>query len=292
MNMNKFELFLAKISDDTTSGAEQLTPKALDLIRAAIEDEEISDEKLAELMGKLVETFRNKLKEITPLIKLADRIENLPKENLRMEIDQLEKDTRQTFEHEFDSVGRHGAHLIRENSTVATISQSGTVLNVLVTAKKSSRDFHVIVPFGRPAGEGQLTARTLAENGIDVTLVPDSAIGLVARRSDIALVGADAITREFFLNKIGTLSLAIAARYFGIPFYICARQEKLTTSNKIPEDTRVFENNFFEPSESEFITTGVPLFERIPLSLVTGVITEAGIIAPVKGIIEISEDDK
>ncbi|RKZ31524.1 hypothetical protein DRQ36_01755 [bacterium] len=288
-NMEKFDLLLAKLSDDDTSGAEQLVPKALEAMHAAIEDEEASDEELAGMLSTLVETIRESLPEITPLLKFADRIEELPEKNLRQTALELEREIRETRERETSSVASLAANLIRENSTVATISQSSTVLTTFFSAKAMGKEFHIIVPVGEPSGEGLLTAKALSENGIDVTVVPDSGAALAVQKADLVLVGADAITRDFFLNKIGTLPLAIAARHYGVPCYVCARLEKFIPAEKLSRAGRTIDPDDLGLQKTDLITVSAPLFERTPHTLITGIITEGGIVTPEKGVVEIAE---
>ncbi len=287
--MEKFDLLLAKLIGDTTSGSEELLPKALDVIVVAIEEAE-SNEKLRQLLRVLVDSIRQNLPEMITLQRLADEIEKLPDTNLREELLLLEEGIRAKRKDEASSVAQLAANLIRENSTVASISHSSTVLQAFFKTRDSGIDFHVIVPVGEPAREGYIAAKKLAEKGIDVTIVPDAGIAIAARKADLILVGADAIAREFFLNKLGTLPLAIAAKHYGVPFYVCARLEKFVPQDKLPHRIRTIFSTELEYPKNELITTGAPLFERTPHSLVTGIVTEGGIVTPARGIVEIMED--
>jgi len=285
--MEKFDLLLAKLAADESSGAEQLAPITLDIIRSILENP--NDEILYRNLEALVKTIREQLPEIVSLRRIANRIEKLPRGDLRSELRELENELRLALERETASVAHLAANLIRENSTVATISQSGTVFQAFFKAKASGVDFHVIVPVGQPAREGIETAKKLADCEIDVTIIPDAAMAIAASRADLILVGADAITREFFLNKLGTTTIAIAARHYGVPLYVCARREKFILQENFPRKVRVYGPTEINPPQSEYITAGAPLFERTPLSLVTGIITEGGIVTPERGIVEITE---
>jgi translation initiation factor 2B subunit (eIF-2B alpha/beta/delta family) len=285
--MEKFDLLLAKLIDDETSGAEQLVPVALDVIEAILEHD--SEEEIARMIDITAETIQERLPEMIALRRIARSIEKLPRENLHEELAILVSELRERRIRETASVAQLASSLIRENSTVATISQSSTVLNAFFRAKDSGLDFHVIVPIGEPAKEGTLTAKRLAEHEIDVTLIPDAAMAIAASRADLVIVGADAITREFFINKVGTSMLAIASRHYGVPFYVCARLVKFIHQENLPRRLRTISASELNPPKSEYITAGAPLFDKTPLSLVTGVITEGGIVSPERGIIEITE---
>lgn len=285
--MEKINLLLAKLTDDETSGAEQLVPIALDVIEAILEIED--DDELREKLDITIETIREKLPEMIALRRIANLMEDLPSENIREELRNIVVELREKRIRETSSVAQLASSLLRENSTIATLSQSSTVLQAFFRAKDSGLDFHVIVPVGHPAKEGMITAKKLAEKEIDVTLIPDSALALAASRADLVIVGADAITREFFINKLGTTTLAITSRHYGVPFYVCARRVKFVQQENLPRRLRTISASELDPPKSEYITAGAPLFEKTPLSLVTGVITEGGIVSPERGIIEITE---
>ena len=156
-------------------------------------------------------------------------------------------------------------------------------------ARGLSKDFHVIVAISDPAKEGKIAAKHIAGRGIPVTLVPDAAIGYAVEKADIALVGADSVSEEFFLNKVGTLPMALAAKHFHVPFYVCARLAKFTPARMLPKSRRYIGPGELDPPESDLITASAPLFEMVPNSLVTGIVTESGIVTPERGRIDISE---
>ncbi|HHS50104.1 MAG TPA: hypothetical protein ENN07_03210 [candidate division Zixibacteria bacterium] len=287
--IEKYGLLLAKLSDDRTSGAEQLVASALDIIRMAVGDEGVSDNELANILDEIVGIIRTKFNELAPMSGLATSISALSRDNLRESAGELERELRKKIAMESLSLARIGANLIPQNSTVTTISHSETVLNVLSKTKGLARDFHVIAAISEPSGEGRITAKSLADMGIDVTLVPDGAIGYAVERSNIVVVGADAVAGEFFINKIGTFPMALAAKHFNVPFYVCARLDKFTPSRNLPKSRRVFGPEELKPPESKLITAQAPLFERIPLSLVEGIVTESGIVKPHGNRIEIPE---
>ncbi len=287
--MEKFNLLLAKLTDDETSGAEQLVPIALDVFSAILETETAAEMK--HQLDIAISAIRESLPEMMALRKIANAAEKLPEDTLREKLNELITELQDKRERETSSVAQLASSLIRENSTVATISQSSTVLQAFFRAKISGLDFHVIVPVGNPAKEGLITAKKLADHEIDVTLIPDAAMAIAASRADLVLAGADAITREFFINKLGTTMLAIASRHYGVPFYVCARRVKFVHQENLPRRLRTISPSELNPPDSEYITAGAPLFEKTPHSLVTGVITEGGIVSPERGIIEITEVD-
>jgi translation initiation factor 2B subunit (eIF-2B alpha/beta/delta family) len=114
---------------------------------------------------------------------------------------------------------------------------------------------------------------------IPVTFFSDAAIGQALDGADAVLVGADAVAPTFFLNKSGTRMLATAAGLHGVPVYVVATRDKFIS---LAIATRL-ENREGPPAEVwESPPAGVsvrnPYFERIPLDLVSSVITDAGVI--------------
>lgn len=159
---------------------------------------------------------------------------------------------------------------------VTTCSFSGTVLGVV-------RDLALRVPVtvhcaeGRPALEGRRLAIALADDGIPVDFYTDAGVSVALSRSHVVLVGADAVAPEWFLNKCGTLALAAAASTLGVPVYVLASRDKfvppalaglLAVVDHDPEEVW--------PGAPPAVSIRNPYFERIPLALVSALVTDAG----------------
>ena len=160
---------------------------------------------------------------------------------------------------------------------VLTLSRSGTVLDALRAADPDS----VSVAESRPAREGVGVARDLAEGDadLDVSLYVDAAIGHVVAEEavDTVLVGADAVLADgAVVNKVGTRLAALAARDAGVDCYAVCSRDKV-----VPE--RSVELEAGPPSavheRSAPFAVRNPVFERTPPDLVTGVVTEDGVLA-------------
>jgi len=143
---------------------------------------------------------------------------------------------------------------IAEGKVVTTISRSHIVEKGLLKAK------HVIVLESTPGREGLEMARYLRGRGLLATTFPDSAISYAVRACDIVVVGADAVLKDSFINKTGTLPLALTAKHFSKDFYVASPSYKFA------------EVEFEEITELSF--SDDMLFEFIPASLVTKFITE------------------
>ena len=155
----------------------------------------------------------------------------------------LHKNTRATI--------RATRRLLRRGSTVLTLSYSSTVLEAL-----SRHDLHVVVAESLPGGEGATTARSLRRRGVDARCVPDATLGTVVWQVDCAMVGADAVTNEVVINKVGTRLLALACQDAAIPCYVLADPSKMAPPDWPAPDLERH-----------------ALFEATPRRLVTAIVT-------------------
>jgi len=175
------------------------------------------------------------------------------------------------------AVAAHIRNLLKPGSTVITLSYSDTVIETL--APLASRGLRVYVGEGRPLCEGRDSARTLADAGVDVTLVTDAAMGHYAGCATLALVGGDTVQRDgSLINKSGTYLLALAAHDRGVPFYAACQTLKFQLG---PANTRLEEKDVEQLGEPIPGVVGKSLlFDLTPARLVTRIVTENGLIKP------------
>ncbi len=193
-------------------------------------------------------------------------------------------------------IGVHGNKILRDGDTVITVcnagslatSYYGTVLSPIYTAKSEGKEINVIVMETRPYLQGaRLTAWELQKAGINVKVITDNSIGIILEKEkvDLALVGADRITKEgYVVNKIGTYPLALVCRENKKPFYSVAPTSTIDLSSEIKdveiekrpseEVTEIFGKRI-TPEKVEAIYYA---FDITPPSLLTGIITEKGIL--------------
>jgi methylthioribose-1-phosphate isomerase len=194
-------------------------------------------------------------------------------------------------------MGRFGAGLIRSGFKILTICNAGklaapgpgTALAAIYTAQQQGKRVSVFVPETRPLLQGaRLTAFELSRAGIPVTMLTDSMLALVMPEVDIVLVGADRIARNGdTANKVGTYQLALLARSFRKPFYPVAAVStfdfRARTGQEIPIEQREPKELMFlgerriTPKNVRFYN---PAFDVTPARLVTGIITDQGILKP------------
>ncbi len=196
------------------------------------------------------------------------------------------------------AIGRHGGALIEDGMKLMTHCNAGALATVDVgTALAPMRDAHsrgvdffVYVSETRPRLQGmQLTAWELAQEGIDHRIIPDGASAhYMGQGVDMVITGADRIAANGdFANKIGTLGKAIVAKHFGIPFYVAApastfnldmaRGEEIVIEQRSNEEVTMMHGRHIAPLRSHALN---PAFDVTPAELVTGFITEKGILRP------------
>jgi methylthioribose-1-phosphate isomerase len=182
---------------------------------------------------------------------------------------------------------------------IATVD-FGTALSAIYQAFDAGVALHVWVDETRPRNQGLLTAWELAAHGVPHTLIVDNAGGHLMRRGqvDMVLVGADRVTRGGDVcNKIGTYLKAVAARENGVPFYAAVPSTTIDWSiadadaeieieaRSADEIRRVHGRDDAGRPASIVIADATapvlnPAFDITPARLVTGIITERGVVAP------------
>ncbi|MEX2348240.1 MAG: S-methyl-5-thioribose-1-phosphate isomerase, partial [Nitrosopumilaceae archaeon] len=195
-------------------------------------------------------------------------------------------------------MGRYGAQLFENNDTIMTHCNAGalatvgygTALGVIRATKENGKQIKVIATETRPVMQGsRLTAFELKHDGIDVSLIPDTAVGYAMAKGLVSkvIVGADRILRTGHVyNKIGTYQIALMALQHKIPFYVAAPLStfdlKSNPENVIIEQRKASEVTTVAGKKTAPDDIGVinPAFDMTPPELVTGIITEAGIAKP------------
>lgn len=194
-------------------------------------------------------------------------------------------------------IGAHGAQLIADGDGVLTHCNTGslatvdygTALGVIRAAHEQGKRIRVYADETRPFLQGaRLTAWELMQDGIDVTLITDNMAGYVMQKGlvQLVIVGADRIAANGDVaNKIGTYSVALLAKAHGIPFYVAAPLSTIDMAIETGEQIAIEERDFKEVTHVggvQVAPDGVkvlnPAFDVTPAELVTGIITENGIV--------------
>ena len=195
-------------------------------------------------------------------------------------------------------MGKNGAELFQDNDTIMTHCNAGalatvaygTALGVIRAANESGKKIKVIATETRPVQQGsRLTAFELKHDGIDVILIPDTAVGYTMANGLVngVIVGADRILRTgHVFNKIGTYQVATMAKQHNIPFYVAAplstfdlesRHEDVTIEQRSASEVTGIGDKKTAPDGIDVIN---PAFDITPPELISGIITENGVVKP------------
>lgn len=167
----------------------------------------------------------------------------------------------------------------------------GTALGVVRSAWREGRLARVYADETRPRLQGaRLTSWECVQEGIPVTVITDSMAAHCMKQGliDVVIVGADRIAANGdTANKIGTYSLAIVAKAHEVPFFVAAPLStidfELPSGTKIPIEER-HPSEIYQIGETVVCPPGVefynPSFDITPAELITGIITEQGVVAP------------
>jgi translation initiation factor eIF-2B subunit delta len=155
---------------------------------------------------------------------------------------------------------------------VLTISNSSTVAAALLAASKKRPRLRAVVMESRPGGEGKRMAERLSEAGIECEIIADSMVFEAARSCGCAVCGADCIVPGYLVNKVGTAALAHASIAAGIPLHSLASSEKIVGVDISDPVVRT--------KRQDGRTVRTQVFERVPLELVTDLVTDKGVLRP------------
>lgn len=217
------------------------------------------------------------------------------KQKLLVEALAIHESDRQTCR----QIGRYGAELLQNGMTILTHCNAGalatggigTALGVIYAAVEAGKKIRVYADETRPLLQGsRLTAWELMQAGVDVTVNCDNMAAFMMQQGkiDIIIVGADRIAGNGdTANKIGTYNLAVLAEKHHLPFYIAAPMSTFDFQIKSGAGIPVEERHEIEITEGfgqRTAPAGVkvynPAFDVTPAYLITGFITEKGIVKP------------
>ena len=199
-------------------------------------------------------------------------------------------------------IGEHGLALIKPNTGILThcnagslaTAELGTALAPMYLAHEQGIPFRVYADETRPLLQGsRLTSWELQQAGIDVTLICDNMAAHMMSQGliDLVIVGTDRVAANGDVaNKIGTLGVAILAHYFNLPFYVACPYstidfdtpdgKSIVIEERGEEEVTHWGDRRTAPQNIQYRN---PAFDITPHTLVTGLITDKGIIQPPYG---------
>jgi translation initiation factor 2B subunit (eIF-2B alpha/beta/delta family) len=179
-----------------------------------------------------------------------------------------------------DRIATHLRAMFPKGGVLMTNSFSATVFASLRSLAEGGREVRAIVVESRPAREGVQLARALGEVGIASTLIVDAGVASFVPRADAVLVGCDAISAGFFVNKLGTLPMILSANQFNVPAYLLSSTHKLVLASELPREEPPRPPDEIVPGPMHGVTVENVYYERVPLELIRGLVTEAGVLTP------------
>ncbi len=188
-----------------------------------------------------------------------------------------------------EEVSKHLVKLFKDGDTVMTQCFGETIVGMMIrTWQAENKDIKMICPETRPFLQGgRLTASVAADMDVDVTVITDNMVGVTMSQGkvDVFTSAADSIVLDgHVVNKVGTMQMAIVAKYFGIPYFVTGIPDR---DHKNIDDVVIEERD----PEQVLSCHGVkhthkgvkgyyPSFDITPPHLVSGVVTDQGVFAP------------
>ena len=292
MDINsKVARLIDEVRNDRKNGASQLARQAMAAVKVSVERSQASGaEQFLEEQEAVGEKLMAARPAMAPVFNIVSRflsaLAELPssqgldyfKSRALVKADELARVSLQAVA----QVTTCGSGLINDGDKIMTHSYSSTVMAVFNEACDEGRHFELIVTRSGAGGTGQRIARELGRRGVVVTFIDDTAAGVYVSEASKVMVGADRICADGkVVNGVGTYPLALAAERAVVPFLVLCETLKFdprTESSRVDleekEPAEVIGRNKLPSS----VVVKNPYFDITPLELVTGVVTENGLL--------------
>ncbi|MCD6324495.1 MAG: ribose 1,5-bisphosphate isomerase [Desulfurococcales archaeon] len=194
-------------------------------------------------------------------------------------------------------IGELGARRIANGDVVMTHCHSTVAVSVIATAHKHGKVNKVFVKETRPRMQGLITAKALADAGLDVILIPDSSVRYFMKKVNKVVVGADTIAANgAVINKVGTSVVALAAKEARVRTYVAAETYKFSPLTVVGELVPIEIRSPEEVVSKEWLESNPnvrifnPAFDVTPPEYIDAIITEKGVIPPQAAILILMEE--
>jgi len=199
------------------------------------------------------------------------------------------------LEESIAQIAEIGARRLKAGDVIVTHSYSSSVLAILKKANQQGKRLKVFVTETRPELEGQDVARELAAEGVDTTLIIDSAVSHFIEDSDKVIVGAEAVAANgAIVNKIGTAMIAAVAQRARVRVFVAASTYKFSPETMFGELIQIEErpaSYVLDDKElnQQNLKVRNPAFDVTPPQDIDLIITERGVIPPQAAILVVRE---
>ena len=223
-------------------------------------------------------------------LSIVELVKKIKENSIKMELEDIEINKK---------IGDNGAPLVPKGAVILTHCNAGalatvgygTALGVVRSAFAKDNTIQVFADETRPRQQGaRLTTWELMEDGIPTTLIADTMAAYFMKKKmiDFVVVGADRIAANGdTANKIGTYSVALAAKAHNIPFYIAAPLSTIDRNISCGDEIEIEERDREEVTHINGkiichpdVNIINPAFDVTPNELISGIITEVGVLRP------------
>lgn len=261
--MSEFSSKLELVLNDKTSGSNEIFHSIIALIKE--QPDEFLNRK-----NYFLNQIQNNLSHFESIQFLCDKLNSV--EGKKETIDLLNNLTKDNLS-AINKIYSKLKPVLRDNSKIITISNSNTVYQIFKLILTDFVGIEILVCESRPKNEGIILAENLAKCGAKVKLITEAQIGSEIKSCDFAIVGADKILEDgSIINKTGSLTLAICAKNYNIPFYIVADRTKkssnLTYSSPLSPMSEIY------PGDPNLLYVTNYYFEKVDKTYITNLITD------------------
>ena len=183
-----------------------------------------------------------------------------------------------------EKIAEYGGKRLKDGDVILTHCNSSLAIGAMIYAWDSGKKISVIATESRPKRQGYITVRKLAEHGIPVTLIVDSAVRYFMTEVDHVYIGADSIASNgAVINKIGTSQVALCAHESRVQVTVCAETYKFSTATAFGDMIQIEErepSEIVDPKDFPGVTIRNPVFDATSENYIDVIITEKGVISP------------
>jgi eIF-2B alpha/beta/delta-like uncharacterized protein len=283
---------IEEIRDDRTHGAIELARQAARILKAAAESSQAGD--AGRLLGELREVGQALISTRPPMAPIRNIVNRLLAEVSGNAVAGGVKSFREFTLSRIDEVINeslqaqariisYARDLIGKGDRIMTHSYSSTVLVFLEETVSQKQGIEIFVTRSGPGRTGEEIARRLSDSGLAVTFIDDTAVGLYILVVNKVLLGADTVSAGGVLNGVGSYQLAVLAARHSVPVYVLADTLKFDVTPEHGEfdiEDRDRAELAAPAGLSQTVSVRNPHFDVTPLELITGVVTERGIMTP------------
>ena len=281
--------YIDEIRNNRNEGASELARQSLQVLKFAVTSSRAANlQQFALDLNEVADGLRSARPVMAPIKNAVTLFQRRISENKSKDLNSLKSASiaiaDSIIKTSLESVHRiaeYAKGVLANNDIIMTQSFSSTVMGAFEAASRIYT-LSAIVTRSGTSKIGQITAQRIQQYGVRVTYVDDTAIGLYIRQVKKVFVGADRICSDGSLvNGVGTYSMALAAKSYGLPVYV------LCESLKIDPTLKSDEADLEEKNPDEMVVQGVfpaeivvrnPYFDITPVELITALITEDGVI--------------